>query len=259
MTFSIVAFCPRSGEVGVGVATCHLCVGGMVPHVLGGVGAVASQAESNPMHGVRGLTLMGAPLKLPASEAIALMRHADEDGVAGTESRQVHCVDTIGGADGWTGTKCQPWAGHMVFPASNDAAASTPAGSTGSDGSRAVDGCGSVTATPRDASIAFSVAGNMLAGPQVLDEMAKAFRANHALPLAERLLCSLEAGQAAGGDKRGRMSAGIKVAARGQPYCYVDLRVDHHSAPLEELRRLLTIRRQPWAADFYDSRPRARL
>lgn len=259
MTFSIVAFCPRSGEVGVGVATCHLCVGGMVPHVLGGVGAVASQAESNPMHGVRGLALMGAPLKLSASEAIAIMRQADEGGVAGSETRQVHCVDTIGGADGWTGAKCQPWAGHKIFPASHDAAASSCTGSPRTDGSRAVDGCGSSTTTPRDASISFSVAGNMLAGPQVLDNMAKAFRANHALPLAERLLCALEAGEAVGGDKRGKMSAGIKVAARGQPYCYVDLRVDHHPEPLQELRRLLTIRRQPWAASFYDSRPRARL
>lgn len=229
MTFSIVAWCPRGQQLGVGVATRHLAVGGAVPHVAGGVGAVATQAETNPLHGVRGVTLMSSPAALTAEQAMRVLRASDEEGRAAAETRQVHGVDVRGGAGGWTGDACVPWAGCRAYPASE------PGGEC------------------------FSVAGNMLAGPDVIKRMAEAFLASGSQPLPERLLLALEAGDAAGGDKRGRMSAAIKVSSHGQPYCSVDLRVDHHAEPLPELRRLLDERRKEWAASFYDTRPRARL
>ena len=82
-----------------------------------------------------------------------------------------------------------------------------------------------------------SHAGNMLAGPQVLDAMAAAFAASSALELPERLVRALEAGQAAGGDKRGRQSAALLVASP-DPRPYHNLRVDDHVDPVAELRRL---------------------
>ncbi len=82
-----------------------------------------------------------------------------------------------------------------------------------------------------------SVAGNMLAGPQVILATRDAFLASAGLPLAERLMLAMEAGEAAGGDKRGRQSAAIIVAS-ADPYPDLDLRVDDHADPLAELRRL---------------------
>ena len=229
MTFSIVAWCPRDQQLGIAVATRHLAVGGMVPHVAGGVGAVATQAATNPLHGIRGVALMSPPASLSAAQAMRALRGSDEEGAAAAETRQVHGVDVRGGAGGWTGDQCIAWAGNRAFPA-----------------------------TERGGEC-FSVAGNMLAGPDVIKRMAEAFQASAGLPLAERLLRALEAGDEAGGDKRGRMSASVKVSSHGQPYCSVDLRVDHHEAPLPELRRLYAERTKEWAASFYDTRPRARL
>src|ERR1700738_5115538 len=83
----------------------------------------------------------------------------------------------------------------------------------------------------------FSVAGNMLAGPLVVPETGRAFQASADLPFAERLILALEAGQAAGGDKRGRQSAALYIVGT-EVYPYLDLRVDDHPDPLVELRRL---------------------
>lgn len=82
-----------------------------------------------------------------------------------------------------------------------------------------------------------SVAGNMLAGPHVIAATRDAFLSAAGLPLAERLLRAMEAGEAAGGDKRGKQSAAIQVAS-ADPYPDLDLRVDDHADPLAELRRL---------------------
>ncbi len=82
-----------------------------------------------------------------------------------------------------------------------------------------------------------SVAGNMLAGPQVVEETLRHFEASSALPFGERLIAALDAGQAAGGDKRGRQSAAIRLWG-GEPYPILDLRTDDHPEPLTELRRL---------------------
>ena len=118
----------------------------------------------------------------------------------GREKRQVHVVDARGQAFAHTGSECVDWAGHV-----------------------AGDGV--------------SVAGNMLAGPQVVEETLRAFQENGARPFGERLIVALDAGQAAGGDKRGRQSAAIKLWG-GEPYPVLDLRIDDHPEPLVELRRL---------------------
>ena len=119
---------------------------------------------------------------------------------AGREVRQVHLVDIEGRAAAHTGSQCVEWCGHFVG---------------------------------RE----FSVAGNMLAGPQVLENTAAAYAANAHLPFAERLLAALEAGQAAGGDKRGQQAAALRIVTT-EVYPVLDLRVDDHAEPLVELRRL---------------------
>lgn len=86
----------------------------------------------------------------------------------------------------------------------------------------------------------FVAAGNLLAGPEVLDAMAAAFVATAEEALPERLLGAIEAGQAAGGDRRGKQSAALRVVA-GEAYALVDLRVDDHADPIPELRRLLGV------------------
>jgi uncharacterized Ntn-hydrolase superfamily protein len=98
-------------------------------------------------------------------------------------------------------------------------------------GSACIDWCGTV------AGAGFSVAGNMLAGPQVIEETAGSYEANRSMAFAERLLAALEAGQAAGGDKRGKQAAALLICTT-EAYPFLDLRVDDHAEPLAELRRL---------------------
>jgi uncharacterized Ntn-hydrolase superfamily protein len=114
--------------------------------------------------------------------------------------RQVHGLDTRGRGVCHTGAKCAAWCGHE----------------------RGLD---------------FSVAGNMLAGPQVIGAMAGAFRRTATLALPARLLIVLEAGQEAGGDTRGKQSAALLVASR-EPQMEHNLRVDEHGDPVAELRRI---------------------
>jgi uncharacterized Ntn-hydrolase superfamily protein len=123
-------------------------------------------------------------------------------------SRQLAIVDARGRVITWTGPKCGTWAGG-------------------------------------EAGQGFAVQGNLLAGPAVVDEMAKAFRASRG-ELAERLIAAMEAGQAAGGDKRGQQSAAVIVvrpSMRHPEYAerWVDLRVEDHPTPIAELRRLWLI------------------
>jgi uncharacterized Ntn-hydrolase superfamily protein len=123
----------------------------------------------------------------------------------GRESRQFHIIDASGRNAAHTGRDCVDWAGHLV-----------------------ADGV--------------SVAGNMLAGPQVIEATLKAYQANMDQSLDERLLRALEAGDAAGGDKRGRQSACLVIHA-GEEYPQLDIRVDDHVLPLPELRRLRDVAR----------------
>ena len=117
----------------------------------------------------------------------------------GREHRQLHVIDDEGRIGQHTGAKCVDWCG-----------------ATGGDG--------------------FSVAGNMLVGPRVIEETAWAFKAS-TKPFAERLIEAMEAGEVAGGDKRGRQSAALLVYS-GEQYASLNLRVDDHADPLAELRRL---------------------
>ena len=118
----------------------------------------------------------------------------------GREHRQLHIVDRHGRAAAWTGKETVDWAGH----------------------------------SPRRD---FSVAGNMLVGEPTIVKMAEAYEVNRGIEFAERLLRALEAGQAAGGDKRGRQSAAMKIVT-SEEYPHLDIRVDDHPDPVVELRRL---------------------
>jgi uncharacterized Ntn-hydrolase superfamily protein len=127
---------------------------------------------------------------------------------AGRTHRQLHILDATGRIAAHTGADCIGW-------------------------------CGSVRG------IDISVAGNMLAGPDVVSRTLAAFEAS-AGPLSERLLTALEAGEAAGGDKRGKQSAALKICTR-DPYPDLDIRADDHPDPLAELRRLVAVSQQHFA------------
>ncbi|MCP1908564.1 putative Ntn-hydrolase superfamily protein [Bradyrhizobium elkanii] len=128
---------------------------------------------------------------------------------SGRESRQLHVMDARGRIAAHSGKDCVDWFGHI-----------------------AGDG--------------FSIAGNMLAGPAVLDETARVYAANEKLPFAERLIKAMFAGEAAGGDKRGKQSAALLIHG-AEEWPLLDLRVDDHADPLRELERLEAVSREHWA------------
>ncbi|MGD1906505.1 MAG: DUF1028 domain-containing protein [Leptolyngbyaceae cyanobacterium] len=220
MTFSIVAWDPATGMTGVAVATKHLAVGALVPHAKAGVGAIATQAQTNPLLGIWGLQLLenhraAESIFSPAAAETVLDTLLDQD--SDRHQRQVHLVDYQGNAAAWTGEACEDWAGHRTF----------------SQG---------------------SVAGNMLVGPEVLAAMAAAYQANLNQPLGERLLFALEAGDRAGGDKRGRQSAALYVMGQAV-YPHLDLRVDHHDDPIAHLRLLYDEAHKDYYQSFRQTMP----
>ena len=192
----------RTGAFGVAVTTKFFAVGALCPHAASGVGALSSQALTNPMYGPRGLRLLGEGV--PAPDVVRLLTEPDP----GSVIRQVHAIDREGRVAAHTGKGCIDWCGHRL-----------------GDG--------------------FSVAGNMLAGPDVVDRTFEAFVASGDKPLPERFMLALDAGQAAGGDKRGKQSAAMLIFST-EDYPDYDLRVDDHPEPLAELRRLLAM----YEADF---------
>lgn len=121
----------------------------------------------------------------------------------GAQQRQLHLIDSNGRNAAFTGSKCIDWAGHLVEDN-------------------------------------VSVAGNMLVGPEVLEESLRAYQQQSEVPFAERLLIAMEAGEAAGGDKRGKQSAAL-VIYRDQDYAWLNIRADDHDDPLAELRRLYAV------------------
>ena len=129
-------------------------------------------------------------------------------GDSGRESRQLHILDAQGRIAAHTGKDCIDWCGHL----------------------------------PADG---FSVAGNMLAGPRVLEDTAKTYVANRNLPFAQRLVMAMQAGDAAGGDKRGKQSAALLIYG-DEEWSDLDLRVDDHLDPLAELERLEQVSRECW-------------
>ncbi len=126
----------------------------------------------------------------------------------GRDSRQLHIMDATGRIAAHTGRECIDWCGHIA-------------------------GGG------------FSIAGNMLAGAAVLDDTAQAYIAHAHLPFAQRLIAAMRAGEAAGGDKRGRQSAALLIHGE-EEWSALDLRVDDHPDPLAELTRLEQVSRERW-------------
>jgi uncharacterized Ntn-hydrolase superfamily protein len=126
----------------------------------------------------------------------------------GREYRQVHVMDAAGGVAAHTGSACIDWCGHI-----------------------AGDGV--------------SVAGNMLTGGAVIEDTAAAYLANLSAPLPQRLIAAMRAGEAAGGDKRGKQSAALLIHGE-EAWSDLDLRVDDHADPLAELDRLERMSRTHW-------------
>jgi uncharacterized Ntn-hydrolase superfamily protein len=127
---------------------------------------------------------------------------------SGHASRQLHIMDAGGRVASHTGSACVDWCGH-------------------------IEGDG------------FSIAGNMLAGARVLDDTAKAYASSEKLPFAQRLIATMRAGEAAGGDKRGKQSAALLIHDQ-EEWSALDLRVDDHANPLAELERLEQVSRERW-------------
>jgi uncharacterized Ntn-hydrolase superfamily protein len=204
-TFSIVAVDSLTGELGVAVQSRAFAVGPSVAWAEAGVGAVATQAQTNQAFGPRGLEMMRRGLT--AGETLDALLEDDP----GRENRQVGIVDAGGGTGAFTGSLCLDWAGGRTGPG-------------------------------------YACQGNILASDEVVADMVRAFESGEG-ELADRLLAALVAGQAAGGDKRGMQSAALLVVRPSEEfpqyrYRYVDLRVEDHPDPINELIRLYEIHKR---------------
>jgi uncharacterized Ntn-hydrolase superfamily protein len=205
-TYSIVGCDLEARQWGVAVQSKFLAVGSVVPWAEAEVGAVATQAYANPSYGPNGLTLLREGLS--ASEVVERLTAADD----GRDDRQLGVVDAQGGSASWTGPGCNDWAG----------------GRTGS---------------------CYAAQGNILVGKETVAALAETFEASQDRPLAERLLEALAAAQAAGGDSRGQQSAALLVVERNGGYAslsdvLVDVRVDDHEQPIDELTRIYQLHQQ---------------
>jgi uncharacterized Ntn-hydrolase superfamily protein len=203
-TFSIVA-CDATRTCGAAVATNNLAVGASVIYARAGVGALATQFETNPNYGPAGLDQMQAG----GSARVVLQRLLDTDNDFDGQDvsyRQVGLVAATGSGVAYTGEEAlaSGWAGTIVGEG-------------------------------------YSVQGNGLVGPEVLAAMQDAFLSTTG-PLAERLMRALEAGEKSGGQSTGRMSAALLVRTPEGGWQDVDLRIDAHSTPVPELRRLFGLR-----------------
>ena len=205
-TYSIAACDLAARQWGVAVQSKFLAVGSVVPWAEPEVGAIATQAYANPRYGPDGLALLREGLS--AGEVVE--RLTGEDG--GRDERQLGVVDASGASAAWTGSGCLDWAGNRT-------------------GER------------------YSAQGNILVSGETVDALADTFEANSGRPLAERLLEALAAAQAAGGDSRGQQSAALLVVERNGGYAalsdvLVDLRVDDHERPIDELARVYELHQQ---------------
>jgi uncharacterized Ntn-hydrolase superfamily protein len=205
-TYSIAACDLEAKQWGVAVQSKFLAVGSVVPWAEPEVGAVATQAYANPSYGPNGLALLRAGL--PASEVVERLTSEDE----GRDQRQLGVVDASGGSASFTGPGCNEWAGHRTGPG-------------------------------------YAAQGNILVGEETVAALATTFEASSQLPLVKRLIECLAAAQAAGGDRRGQQSASLLVVERNGGYAslsdvLVDLRVDDHERPIEELRRIYSVHRR---------------
>src|SRR5436305_8193332 len=198
-TYSIAACDLDASQWGVATQSKFLAVGSVVPWAEPQVGAIATQAYANPRYGPQGLRLLREGLA--AEEVVERLTSGDE----GRDHRQLGVVDREGRGASFTGAECLEWAGGRTGPC-------------------------------------YAAQGNILVSAEAVDAIAESFESSPG-PLAERLLDCLDAGQAAGGDRRGQQSAALLVVERDGGYGglsdeVVDLRVDEHPRPLEELRRI---------------------
>ncbi len=198
-TYSIAACDLDAGQWGVATQSKFLAVGSVVPWAEPHVGAIATQAYANPRYGPEGLSLLREGLS--AEEVVARLTAADE----GRDQRQLGVVDREGRSASFTGAECLEWAGGRTGPC-------------------------------------YAAQGNILVSAATVDAIAETFESSKGT-LAERLLDCLDAAQAAGGDRRGQQSAALLVVEQDGGYAklsdtIVELRVEDHELPLEELRRL---------------------
>ena len=205
-TFSIVAFNPSTGELGVAVQSKYLGVGSVVPWAQAGVGAVATQSHAKISYGPDGLKLMASGKS--AREALETLTSADPM----RAKRQVAMIDAKGGSGAFTGLECNPWAGHR-------------------------EGKGFV--------VQGNLLANENVIPAMAEAFETARSAGSG-EFADWLLAALEAAQAAGGDRRGQQSAALLVVKPGggpggDNDRFIDLRVEDHSEPIRELGRLLGV------------------
>jgi uncharacterized Ntn-hydrolase superfamily protein len=213
-TYSIVARDPQTGEMGVAVQSHWFSVGSVVPWAEPGVGAVATQSFVEISYGPKGLELMRSG-KSPSDALKELLAQDLQRDV-----RQVAMIDAQGRVAAWTGPKCIAAAGDT-------------------QGEQ------------------FSVQANLMENDRVWPAMKKAFLGARG-DLADRMLAALDAAEAEGGDIRGRQSAAILIVKgerTDKPWTgrVMDLRVEDHAKPLEELRRLMTVHRAYRHADQGDT------
>ena len=199
-TYSLAACDLEAGQWGVATQSKFLGVGSVVPWAEPQVGAIATQAWANPRYGPDGLALLREGLS--AEQVVDRLTSADE----GRDHRQLGVVDGSGGSATYSGAECMDWAGGRTGPC-------------------------------------YAAQGNILVSADTVDAIAETFEATSGRPLAERLLDCMDAAQAAGGDRRGQQSSALLVVERDGGYAglsdsVVDLRVDEHELPLEELRRI---------------------
>lgn len=202
MTYSIVGFDPKTNELGIAVASKFLGVGAVVPYAKAGVGAIATQSWANLDYGKNGLEMLEKGLN--PKEVVEELVRTDER----SSFRQVGIVDAKGRSTTFTGDDCYDWAGG--FSGEN-----------------------------------FAIQGNILVDQQTAEAMEATFLQTQG-SLAERLLAALLAGDAAGGDSRGKQSASLLVVKENGSYGgyndrFIDLRVDDHEEPVQELTRLLKL------------------
>jgi uncharacterized Ntn-hydrolase superfamily protein len=201
-TYSIVACDLEAEQWGVSVQSKFLAVGSVVPWAEPHLGAIATQAYANPRYGPNGLELLRQGLS--AQEVVEKLTSEDE----GRDHRQLGIVDGQGRSASYTGSECMDWAG----------------GRTGEG---------------------YAAQGNILVSKETVDALAETFESTSG-PLAERLIDCLAAAQEAGGDSRGQQSSALLVVERDGGYArmsdvVVELRVEDHERPIEELRRIFAL------------------
>ncbi|HET54823.1 MAG TPA: DUF1028 domain-containing protein, partial [Ignavibacteria bacterium] len=212
-TFSIVGYDEETQEIGIAVQSKFLAVGAVVPHADADIGAVATQAWAETSFAEKAFTLL--EMGINPEDIFSMTLKKDE----GASSRQFGIVAIDGSSAAWTGDECSPWAGHKY----------------GKN---------------------YSVQGNILTNEKVIEDMEESFLNNKDLPFGERLIKALQSGEKAGGDSRGRQSAALYVVSKKGGYSgysdkFIDIRVDDHKHPIEELYRIYQLHEQTFQASSY--------